>query len=1125
MATKRISLDGTWRFQVENEPDERTIIVPRPWEAIFPHLRDRPVTATYTRVVPVPAAWKTGVVRLHVGAADYRSEVSVNGYLVGAHEGGYTPFDLEIQEFLRAGEDNTITIKVADGAPARVVSGAGDLTPEQKALETARPFPFTEIPHGKQSWYGTVGGIWQSVWLERRSDSFIDNVFVRPDVPRQGASVRVRLAHPPLDPAGYSLCLRVSAPKNAPVVAPVEVPLPGGRLDIVNVALLLPNAFLWDTENPHLYGLSVELRRGGSTIDTFETRFGMRSIEARDGQILLNGHPVFIAGALDQDFYPDTIYTPPSTAYLRDQFKKAKQMGLNLLRCHIKTPDPRYLELCDEMGLMVWYEIPNWAMLTKKSGARGHKHFEEMLERDYNHASLLILSIMNESWGIDLNEKWQREWLVDMFDYAKSLDPTRLIVDNSACPVNFHVKSDLDDYHVYFSVPDHADKWEAWCKDFASRPAWTYSKFGDAQRTRKEPVVLSEFGNWGLPKLSNLRKGYGGSDPWWFATGAGSARPEDVERRFHQYNLHRVFGSYDKMAEVSQEQEWISLKFEIEAMRKFSPVVGYVITELTDLHWESNGLLDMCRNPKVFHHRLAPLQAQDLVIPDHKKTAYWAGGHFTLPILLSHFSRRDLAGATLLWELDGFPELAGQLPILDAPPLGTSPLGEIAFRVPDVSRARETTLRLRLVDKEGKEVNTNQEKFAFFPAGLRQIDLRTPVYLHDPKKFFPNARTVLTEAGVRLADRLEPGVVCLAGVMDEKVLHFVDKGGTVLLLALDRDSLPRTRSGLASVGRDKNGWWGDWCTNLNWFHPEGAKPGGPWSGLPQTKQFDFTFRQIIPRRVLVGWDGERDGDDIWSGLFLGWVRFPATLAGSFRYGQGKVLATTFELFKNAKTDPVSIVLLGDLLRFVGSKNFQPQKTVEMTRVELSHTLIPTAEEKGAIWRYTTTPPAGDWTGDDFDARGWKTGRAGFGRGLDQVTARTVWKEADIYLRIEVDAPAATVAQASLRYFHDDDFEIFVNGAPLLTRSGYTAEYEDHALSPDQVALFRPGKNVVCVHCQNHAGAQFVDVGITFEPGSADPDKPYTNGTDEVRDGNVARSGSEMAGHEERMLETTGAPGG
>ncbi len=1125
---RKISLDGEWTFEVEGETEARTIQVPGPWEAQFPTLRDKPVTATYTKTIALPKTWTGGVIRLHVGAADYYSEVSVNGYLVGVHEGGYTPFDMEVQEFLRPGQPNEIQIKVADGAPARMVVAENAVVNQNDAkTEDGRPFPFTEIPHGKQSWYVTVGGLWQSVHLEHcEGDCFVENIYVRPDVPNENAAIRVKLAHPPLDVDDWAVRVTVTPPPGAPPIAPLWTPLSNARQTEINFTVFIPGAALWDMDHPNLYGVLVEVIQNDRAIDSYATRFGMRSIASENGQVMLNGKPVFLAGVLDQDFYPNTIYTPPSTAYLRNQFKKAKHLGLNMMRCHIKTPDPRYLDLCDEIGLLVWYEIPNWAQLTKKSAKRGREHFEAMLDRDTNHASILILSIMNESWGIDLREKWQREWMVEMFDYAKAYDPTRLIVDNSACVGNFHIKSDIDDFHVYYSIPDHAEKWTNWCADFASRPAWTYSKYGDAERTRKEPVILSEFGNWGLPKIGPLRKGHGGEDPWWFKTGAGATRPDGVLERFRQYNLHKIFGTYDKLAEASQDQEWLSLKFEIEAMRKFPEIVGYVVTEFSDLHWESNGLLDMCRNPKTFHDRMASLQTQDLIIPDHKRTAFWGGEAFVLPLLLSRFSAHDLAGATLHWAIDGFPDLAGDM-ILDADlPVGTAPLGDIEFRVPDVPRARDVFLRLRLTTKDGSLISENYEKFSFFPASARQIDLRPAVFLHDPLGLFPNAPQTLREAGVRLAERLEDGVICLASRLDDKIERWTERGGAVLLLALDRASLPRTASGLASVSRDKNGWWGDWCSSLTWF-----APNGPWSGLPQTGQFDFTFRDVTPQRVLTGFDAETEADDILSGLFIGWIHYPATVIGGFRYGDGKVLATTLELFRKAKTDPVSVVLLGNLLRHVASPKFAPRKNAIMTRLDYAETLIATGEEKqGQTWRYTTVKPSDDWTDAAFDDAAWKTGKGGFGRGMAQAKARTKWASADIWLRATVTLPEAHggAKAANLRYFHDDDMEIWLNNEPLLTRPDYGTDYEDVILSPDQVALLKPGVNVMCVHCQNVRGPQFVDVGLTYEPRIAAPQladllapAPEPVATDKTGESsgeaapNPATTSQEVAAHEEQ----------
>jgi hypothetical protein len=1117
--SQRLSLDGTWRFDVEGETDQRTITIPLPWEAAYPELRDRPCTATYQRTVRIPAGWTDSVIRLHVGAADYYAEVSVNGYLVGTHEGGYTPFDLEVQEFLAAGQDNLISIKVSDGAPARMVSGSGDLTPERRAIAGVRPFPFTEIPHGKQSWYGTVGGIWQSVYVERRAEMYIENVFVRPDVENGGASVRVRLAHPPLDPTGYTLRLTVDSPHGAAPVPPLVVPLPGARAETVNLVLIVPEPALWQLESPRLYRLTAELRRDGKPVDTYTARFGMRTIEARDGNILLNDTPIFIAGALDQDFYPGTIYTPPSTAFLRDQFVKAKEMGLNTLRCHIKTPDPRYLDLCDEMGILVWYEVPNWAVLTKKSGERGRQHLEAMLERDYNHPSIGIISVVNESWGVNLRHRREREWLVEMFDYAKALDPTRLFVDNSACNGNYHVKSDLDDYHIYFSIPDHADRWARWCADFASRPRWTYSPHGDAQRSFREPLLLSEFGNWGLPKLSLLKKGYDGEEPWWFRTGAEPARPEGVAERFLRYRLDRAFGVYDRLAEASQDAQWTSLKYEIEQMRRHSAIVGYVITEFTDLHWESNGLLDMCRNPKTFHKRLARIQGQDLIIPAHEKSAYWSGDRFTLRILLSHFGGRDLADGTLHWTVEGMPALSGQMLLPEhGVSFGATPLGEITFRVPEVRKALDVTLRLQLFDRSNKLVSENDEKFTFFPSAGRRISGVGPIHIHDPHRLITGAAAILRDAGVALTDRLEPGSVCLTSEVDEALLQFLDGGGVALVLALDRLSLPRTTSRLASVGRDRNGWWGDWCSGMTWF-----APAGPWSALPQTRQFDFTFREVIPRRVLMGWDAERDADDVLAGLFVGWIGFPAAYAAGFRYGSGKALCTTFELLRS-RNDPVAVTLLGEMLRFVASRRFAPTKAFSREQVALPHVLVPPADDGGAEWRYTTTDPGGEWMQPDYDDSAWRTGRSGFGRGRTGAPVNTRWSSDDIWLRRSVVVPPDGLDRAHLRFWHNDDMDVFVNGEPLLARSGSMDEYEDIALTPPQIALFHPGRNVISVHSANRSGAQFVDLGLTIAPGALDgrggtPARPPQNGAAPAQ-GSADMSSMSMAEEHEAPLETT-----
>jgi beta-galactosidase/beta-glucuronidase len=98
-----------------------------------------------------------------------------------------------------------------------------------------------------------------------------------------------------------------------------------------------------------------------------------------------------------------------------------------------------------------------------------------MIARDGNHPSIVIWTIINESWGIDLSDPAQRSWLAETYDYLKSVDPTRLIVDNSACAGNFHVVTDIEDFHNYYAMPDHYTRWRDWTAAFAGRPWWTFA--------------------------------------------------------------------------------------------------------------------------------------------------------------------------------------------------------------------------------------------------------------------------------------------------------------------------------------------------------------------------------------------------------------------------------------------------------------------------------------------------------------------------------------------------------------------------------------------------------------------------------------------------------------------------
>ena len=329
--------------------------------------------------------------------------------------------------------------------------------------------------------------------------------------------------------------------------------------------------------------------------------------------------------ALDQDYYLEGICTPPSMGFLEDQLHKAKARGLNMLRCHIKVPDPRYYEVADRLGMLIWTEMPNVGQFTTASARRMRETMERILRRDGNAPCIVIWTLINEDWGARLCEDpAHRAWLAAEYDWLKQRDPSRLVVDISPCHGNFHMKSDINDFHYYRSVPERRSEWDALTAEFAAGADWTYTPFGDRQRNGSGPLVVSEFGVWGLANPAQVQ--INGAEPWWMETGGawgeGTAYPHGIENRFNTLRLAIVFGDFSRFVQAAQWYQFANLKYQIEVMRSWPQIIGYVITEFTDVHWESNGLLDMNRNPRVFHDQFAQINAYLVIVP---RVTHYAG--------------------------------------------------------------------------------------------------------------------------------------------------------------------------------------------------------------------------------------------------------------------------------------------------------------------------------------------------------------------------------------------------------------------------------------------------------------------------------------------------------------------
>ncbi len=878
---RRISLDGAWQFHFDATGEDdvnaiqhwRTAQVPMPWQAQFEDLRQQSGVGWYRRTFRLPETGgnrgqndEPSLIILHFGAVDYQTTVWINGQRVGENEGGYLPFTFDLSALVHDRE-NEMVVRVVDP------------TEEQAAWPH---YPFSEIPHGKQSWYGPISGIWQSVWLELRAAFHIERLRLTPLVAESAIDITLRYNVSPL-PAAALLRLRLVDPTGILVQ---EVLLP---TDSEARLILAPNTLqLWSPATPALYNVTATLLLDGQVVDEVRERCGFRTIEAHDGRIYLNGEPLYLRGALDQAYYPETIYTPPSLEFLEDQVRKAKALGLNCLRCHIKVEDPRYYEVADRLGILIWTEIPNWVYLSPGASQRAKMTFLRMVERDWNHPSIFAWTLVNENWGTDLAYNPEhRRWLAEFYHEAKKVDPYRLIVDNSACRGNFHVASDLDDYHEYRAIPDHAAEWDSWVTDFANRAGWAWAADYTDERHPGLPLIVSEFGNWGLPDPDAIQEG--GKDPWWFENGLewgeGIVYPHAMRERFSYWGLDRVFGTLADFTTAHQAHMARSLAYQISSMRLEPKVGGYVITEFTDVHWECNGLMDMQRNLKAGLERYFTGLNQDRVVVI--RPSQWSGqpGETVAVAVQTFGPNGEEAEGIIRWQVE---DVAGEI---------AAPGGIIAVKL---SKPGLVTLQVTWQQRQGTPLAHNLVELAC-------LQLTVPSHALCVLDNEPLAAAlaalgynVLTAAAATAVE----GVILVANQYTAAVRDALQNGAHVLLIADTDGNQGGEQFQLpigALVNRAGTSWQGDWATSFSWLHKR-----GPFAPLPGDPFLQMEYAPIMPDVVLVGLPAWAYRSRSWAGLALGWIHKPVSLLAHAPYGSGEIVATTFKLTAaNLQTNAVA----------------------------------------------------------------------------------------------------------------------------------------------------------------------------------------------------------------------------
>jgi beta-galactosidase/beta-glucuronidase len=550
------TLNGRWEFEFDDQnvgikqrwfmpsrPLSRKILVPFCFQSSLSGIADSSFheVVWYRRTFQIPGGWHPRRIMLHFGAVDYQATVWVNGNQVGTHEGGHVGFQCDITDYLNPAR-NVVVLRVWD-------------PPADQTIPRGKQY---WKPKSEGIWYTRTTGIWQPVWLEAVDAIHVDHLRITPDVDH--AQVRVESF---LSQAGPDLKVRITIQPGKAPRSQTEIRCIDGKATTV---LRLIDQELWSPEHPQLYDLTIEVLVGGRVLDRVSSYFGQRKISAREGRITLNNITYYLKMVLDQGYWPESLLTPPSDEAIRFDIRMTKAFGLNGARKHQKVEDPRWLYWADKMGLIVWGEMANAHEYSEAYVARFADEWLQVLNRDYNHPSIITWVPINESWGVPniMTDRAQQEHAKSMYHLIHSIDPTRLVVDNDGWE---HTDvTDLFTLHDYARTGEEmAAKYKVLQTDRTQIPHNGRTALAQGYQWNQTPFLMTEFGGiaYRLGPPSNANEwGYSGIEP-------------------------------------SQETMLLRLAGLVKALRENSVFAGYCYTQLTDVEQEINGLMTYDRRPKA----------------------------------------------------------------------------------------------------------------------------------------------------------------------------------------------------------------------------------------------------------------------------------------------------------------------------------------------------------------------------------------------------------------------------------------------------------------------------------------------------------------------------------------------
>lgn len=523
-----LSLNGLWDYAILPKQEEFAknfqgkILVPFPVESALSGVgrKLKPNQKLwYYRNFKIPKSWLGKKILLHFGAVDWETEIWVNKNVVGTHKGGYTPFKFEISDFLTQSKENEIILSVWDPS---------DKGRQERGKQSLKPSFIT---------YTAVSGIWQTVWLEPVSETYIESLKMVSNIDNETLKLSVNIKDQKRDNIIHICVFN----KENQIITEKKTK----KKDII-LSVKLPN--LWSPESPYLYSIKVKIERDKTIIDNVESYFGMRKISLSKTEygikhIELNNKPLFQYGTLDQGYWPDGLYTAPTDKALRYDIDITKELGFNMIRKHVKMEPARWYYHCDKKGILVWQDMPNGGFIEiveipNNIKDRKETRYESDKKNYLNELDSMIKTLINSpsivAW-VPFNEGWGQFDTEKVVNRIRKLDPSRLV--------------------------DAASGWyDVGVGDICDRHSYPNPIMPQKDKIITRAAVVGEFGGLGL----------------------------EIKDHMWSFQKSFVYRNFPDKLKLTKRYERLVAKLKMLIQKGLSAAV---YTQITDVEQEINGLL------------------------------------------------------------------------------------------------------------------------------------------------------------------------------------------------------------------------------------------------------------------------------------------------------------------------------------------------------------------------------------------------------------------------------------------------------------------------------------------------------------------------------------------------------